>query len=56
MERSHDRPSGISSFQNTSSPSASHGHPRFSPDDRWVIYNSDVEKSDNVYMADVGSV
>ena len=35
---------------------ASHGHPSFSPDDRWVIYNSDAEKSDNVYMAEVGSV
>lgn len=35
---------------------ASHGHPSFSPDDRWVVYNSDVEKCDNVYMADVESV
>lgn len=35
---------------------ASHGHPSFSPDDRWVIYNSDVEKCDNVYMADVQSI
>ena len=35
---------------------ASHGHPSFSPDDRWVIYNSDAEKSDNVYTADVGSI
>jgi oligogalacturonide lyase len=35
---------------------ASHGHPSFSPDDRWVIYNSDVEKADNVYMADVQSI
>ena len=35
---------------------ASHGHPSFSPDDRWVIYNSDVEKSDNIYMADVQSL
>ena len=34
----------------------SHGHPSFSPDDRWVIYNSDAEKSDNVYMADVQSI
>ncbi len=34
----------------------SHGHPSFSPDDRWVIYNSDAEKSDNVYMADVQSL
>jgi oligogalacturonide lyase len=35
---------------------ASHGHPSFSPDDKWVIYNSDAEKADNVYMADVESV
>jgi len=35
---------------------ASHGHPSFSPDNRWVIYNSDAEKTDNVYMAEVGSV
>ena len=35
---------------------ASHGHPSVSPDDRWVIYNSDAEKSDNVYMADVQSL
>jgi oligogalacturonide lyase len=34
----------------------SHGHPSFSPDDRWVIYNSDAEKTDNVYMADVQSI
>jgi oligogalacturonide lyase len=35
---------------------ASHGHPCFSPDDRWVIYNSDAGKCDNVYMADVQSI
>jgi oligogalacturonide lyase len=35
---------------------ASHGHPSFSLDDRWVIYNSDAEKCDNVYMADVQSL
>ena len=35
---------------------ASHGHPSFSPDDRWVVYNSDVEKCDNVYLADVHSI
>ena len=35
---------------------ASHGHPSFSPDDRWVVYNSDVETCDNVYMADVHSI
>jgi len=34
----------------------SHGHPSFSPDDRWVVYNSDAEKCDNVYMADVQSL
>jgi oligogalacturonide lyase len=35
---------------------ASHGHPSFSPDDRWVIFNSDAGKCDNVYMADVQSI
>jgi len=35
---------------------ASHGHPSFSPDDRWVVYNSDVEKSDNVYLVDTHSI
>ena len=35
---------------------ASHGHPSFSPDDRWVIYNSDAGQCDNVYMADVQSI
>jgi oligogalacturonide lyase len=35
---------------------ASHGHPSFSPDDRWVIYNSDEGKCDNVYVADVQSI
>jgi oligogalacturonide lyase len=35
---------------------ASHGHPSFSPDDRWVIYNSDAGHCDNVYMADVQSI
>ena len=34
----------------------SHPHPRFAADDRWVIYNSDVEKSHNVYMVDTHSV
>jgi len=34
----------------------SHGHPSFSPDDRWVVYNSDAEKTDNVYLADVQSL
>ena len=27
----------------------------FSPDDRWVVYKSDDEKSDNVYLAGVQS-
>ena len=35
---------------------ASHGHPSFSPDNKWVIYSSDAEKSNNVYMADVESI
>jgi oligogalacturonide lyase len=35
---------------------ASHGHPSFSPDDRWVVYNSDVEKCDNVYLVEVNSI
>ena len=35
---------------------SSHGHPSFSPDDRWVIYNSDAGGSDNIYMADVQSI
>ena len=34
----------------------SHGHPSFSPDDRWVIYSSDAEKCNNVYMAEVSSI
>jgi oligogalacturonide lyase len=34
----------------------SHPHPVFSPDDRWVLYNSDVEKRYNVYMADTQSI
>ncbi len=35
---------------------ASHGHPSFSPDDRWVVYNSDVEKCDNAYLVEVDSI
>lgn len=35
---------------------ASHGHPSFSPDDKWVLYNSDEGKCDNVYMVEVGSI
>ena len=34
----------------------SHPHPRFSTDDKWVIYNSDAEKCDNVYMVEVDSL
>jgi oligogalacturonide lyase len=33
-----------------------HPHASFSPDDRWVIYNSDIEKCHNIYMADVHSI
>ena len=35
---------------------SSHCHPSFSPDDKWVIYSSDAEKSNNVYMAEVNSI
>ena len=31
-------------------------NPSFSPDGRWVIYNSDTGNCDNVYMADVQSI
>jgi len=31
----------------------SHGHPIFSPDDRWVLYTSDKGGTCNVYMAEV---
>jgi oligogalacturonide lyase len=34
----------------------SHPHPVFSPDDRWVMYNSDIEKKYNVYLADTHSI
>ena len=34
----------------------SHPHPVFSPDDRYVMYNSDIEKRYNVYLADVTSI
>lgn len=34
----------------------SHPHPVFSPDDRYVMYNSDTEGKYNVYLADVQSV
>jgi len=34
----------------------SHGHPVFSLDDRWVLYNSKIGETHNVYMADVTSI
>lgn len=34
----------------------SHGHPVFSLDDRWVLFNSRIGKKDNVFMADVQSL
>jgi len=34
----------------------SHGHPVFSLDDKWVLYNSKIGDTDNVYMADVRSI
>lgn len=34
----------------------SHGHPVFSRDDRWVLYNSMIGQTQNVYMADVNSL
>lgn len=34
----------------------SHPHPVFSPEDRWVLYNSDSEGRYNVYMVDVQSI
>ena len=34
----------------------SHPHPVYSPDDRWVIYNSDSEGPYNVYMVDTQSI
>jgi oligogalacturonide lyase len=34
----------------------SHGHPVFSLDDRWVLYNSMIGQTHNVYMADVHSL
>ena len=35
---------------------ASHGHPVFSPDDRWVLFNSRIGDRDNIFMADVQSI
>lgn len=34
----------------------SHGHPVFSPDDRWVLFNSRIGERDNIFMADVHSI
>ena len=35
---------------------SSHGHPVFSLDDQWVLYNSQIGETHNVYMADVTSI
>jgi oligogalacturonide lyase len=34
----------------------SHGHPVFSLDDRWVLFNSRIGDRDNIFMADVESI
>jgi oligogalacturonide lyase len=34
----------------------SHGHPVFSLDDRWALFNSRVGDRDNIFMADVQSI
>lgn len=34
----------------------SHGHPVFSPDDRWVLFNSRIGQKENIAMADVTSL
>jgi oligogalacturonide lyase len=34
----------------------SHGHPVFSPNDRWVIFNSRIGPKENIAMADVTSI
>ncbi len=34
----------------------SHPHPVFSPDDKWVLFNSDERGHHNVYMAEVASI
>ncbi len=34
----------------------SHGHPVFSGDNRWVLFNSRIGKRENVFMADVQSI
>lgn len=35
---------------------ASHGHPVFSGDDRWVLFNSRIGPRENIFMADVESI
>jgi oligogalacturonide lyase len=34
----------------------SHGHPVFSLDDRWVVFNSRIGERENIFMADVESI
>jgi oligogalacturonide lyase len=34
----------------------SHGHPIFSLDDKWVLYNSKIGDTHNIYMTDVESI
>lgn len=34
----------------------SHGHPVFSLDDRWVLFNSRIGERENIFMADVESI
>jgi len=34
----------------------SHGHPVFSLDDRWVLFNSRIGAKDNIFMVDVESI
>jgi oligogalacturonide lyase len=34
----------------------SHGHPVFSLDDRWVLFNSRIGAKDNIFMVEVASV
>jgi oligogalacturonide lyase len=34
----------------------SHGHPVFSPNDRWVLFNSRIGTKENIAMADVTSI
>ncbi len=34
----------------------SHGHPVFSGDSRWVLFNSRIGARENIFMADVESI